>query len=223
MDNMNEATKPDKLDTVINMLREMTANMHQMREEQQETYKELTILRKENEEIRTENARIKAEYESIKTNMEVLKKRMDSLEKEKRMLNVVLTGMDLEAHQSEDLQQIMEEFIEQKLEVKASVKTATKLGRKTCLISFRQLDDKVKVLKNKSKLRNIKSAKIYINEDYTLQERDIQKQLRIIAKKERETGKTVKMGFQKLVIDREVWKWNSKSNQLEQEKQHPKN
>ncbi|KAK9693646.1 hypothetical protein QE152_g34056 [Popillia japonica] len=137
---MNEATKPDKLDTVINMLREMTANMHQMREEQQE---------KENEEIRTENARIKAEYESIKTNMEVLKKRMDSLEKEKRMLNVVLTGMDLEAHQSEDLQQIVEEFIEQKLEVKASVKTATKLGRKTCLISFRQLDDKVKVLKNK--------------------------------------------------------------------------
>lgn len=35
---MNNVGKPDKLDTVINMLREITADMHQMREKQQETY-----------------------------------------------------------------------------------------------------------------------------------------------------------------------------------------
>ncbi|KAI4467852.1 hypothetical protein MML48_2g00014220 [Holotrichia oblita] len=182
---MDNVGKADKLDTVISMLREATVDIHQMREEQ-ETYKELGILRKENEGVRKENARIKEEYALIKTNMEVLKERLVFLEKEKRKLNVVLTGIDIDFYQPEDLKSKMEEFIEHKLKVKTSVKTAIKLGSRTCLISFNQLDDKIKILKNKSKLRYIKKARIYMNEDYTLQERETQKQLRIIAKEERE-------------------------------------
>ncbi|KAK9695361.1 hypothetical protein QE152_g32631 [Popillia japonica] len=129
-------------------------------------YKELSSLTQENDEIRKENARIKEEYELIKTDMEVLKERMDSLEKGKRKLNVVLTGMEVEVHRPEDLRPVMEEFIEQRLEVKTSVKTAINLESKTCLISFKQLYDKISchAQKRDTKIecRVVKNDSIYI-------------------------------------------------------------
>lgn len=213
----------DKLDTVINMLQEMATDMHLTRKELQEVNKELSTLRKENEQLRNENKEIKREYELIKTDIGVLKEKIEFMEKGKRRMNVIVTGMDMEAYRTEELQPIMEDFIEKKLEVKTSIETATKIGGKTCLLSFKHFEDKVKVLKNKSKLKKIKSEKIYINEDYTLQEREIQKQLRLTAKEEREKGKTVKIGYQKLEIDKEIWKWNVKTNRLEQGKRQPKN
>ncbi|KAK9722634.1 hypothetical protein QE152_g19581 [Popillia japonica] len=53
-----------------------------------------------------------------------------------------------------------------------------------------------------------REQKIYINDDMTKEERGIQEKIRRKAKEERMKGKTVKIGFQKLIVEGERWRWN---------------
>lgn len=75
--------------------------------------------------------------------------------------------------------------------------------------------DKEKTMKNKSQLKNIKNARIYINNDLTKEEREKQKKIRQRAQQEKANGKTVKMGYNKLIIDGVEWKWNREKEDLE--------
>lgn len=71
-------------------------------------------------------------------------------------------------------------------------------------------------MRNKKKLRNIRGEKIYINNDQTKQERDIDKQIRKRAEEEKKQGKSVKSRYQKLIIDDKEWKWNKLKGRLEE-------
>jgi hypothetical protein len=74
---------------------------------------------------------------------------------------------------------------------------------------------KEKVMKQKGKLREKKEEKIFIDNDFTKQERQIQKKLRIIAKEEKREGKEVKVGDRKIIIERLQWRWNEERKRLE--------
>ena len=52
----------------------------------------------------------------------------------------------------------------------------------------------------------------------TKEERIIQKKLRRIAQLERNKGKRFKVGYQKIVIEGEIWRWNKKKMGLIQTK-----
>ncbi|KAK9704490.1 hypothetical protein QE152_g27855 [Popillia japonica] len=67
------------------------------------------------------------------------------------------------------------------------------------------------ILKNKSKLRG---SKYYIDSDLTDQELKIQKTLRVIAKNEKEKGKRIKVGFQKIIMDGKTMIWDKNKNDL---------
>jgi hypothetical protein len=69
--------------------------------------------------------------------------------------------------------------------VDVHVKNATKIGDKTCLIQLENTTDKIAIMKNK---RNLKDEKIYINEDWSRWEREIQTTIRTIAKEEEMKG-----------------------------------
>jgi hypothetical protein len=47
---------------------------------------------------------------------------------------------------------------------------------------------------------------MFIDNDFTKQEREIQKKLRTIAKEEKREGKEVKMIYSKIVIERIQWR-----------------
>ncbi|KAI4465408.1 atp synthase mitochondrial f1 complex assembly factor 2/atp12 protein mitochondrial precursor [Holotrichia oblita] len=63
----------------------------------------------------------------------------------------------------------------------------------------------MEVMKNKSKLRNKLDNKVFINDDLTREERDIQRIIRQKAKEEKSKGKQVKIGYAKLVIEGYVY------------------
>jgi hypothetical protein len=60
-----------------------------------------------------------------------------------------------------------------KVDIHIHVKNATKIGDKTCLIQQENTTDKIEIMKNKLKLRNVKEKNIYINEKWSREEREI--------------------------------------------------
>jgi hypothetical protein len=93
------------------------------------------------------------------------------------------------------------------------VKNATKIGDKTCLIQLENTTDKIAIMKNK---RNLKDEKIYINEDWSRWEREIQTTIRTIAKEEEMKGSSRR-------ADNEEWKWDPCKKELKPPKQEIKN
>lgn len=66
-------------------------------------------------------------------------------------------------------------------------------------------EEKTKVMQSKSKL---KGKNIFIDNDLTENESCVQKKLREVATKERQEGKTVKVGYKKLIIEGKDWLWD---------------
>lgn len=53
----------------------------------------------------------------------------------------------------------------------------------------------------------LKNRKLYINNNMTYKERQIQNAIRMIANEERQSGKTVKIGYRKLIINEQEFRW----------------
>ena len=77
---------------------------------------------------------------------------------------------------------------------------------------------KWKIMKNKSKLKEVNEPKVFINDGMNKTEREIQALIRSKAKEERAKGSDVKIRFQKVSINGAVWKWNKVKNTIEQPK-----
>ena len=99
------------------------------------------------------------------------------------------------------LQENMSKFIEEHPKVKVEIKKAFKIGKNISLVQLENSQDKQKIKEQKSKLKLLQENRVYINNDFTKKEREAQKQIRLQAKREREAGKYVKVGFNKIIID----------------------
>ena len=70
-------------------------------------------------------------------------------------------------------------------------------------------------MKNKNKLRKLTGKTIYIDNDYTVKEQQIQRIIRKRAAEERQKGSQVRVGYQKIVVDGKEWKWNEEKSDFE--------
>ncbi|KAK9709145.1 hypothetical protein QE152_g26791 [Popillia japonica] len=123
---MDDKHGEDKLDLIINMMREM-------REEWKEYKEELKMLRMENEELRNKYEITTQENIEIRRELANLRNNVVNLEREKRKMNVVLIGEKIDANKTQnELINKMNNFIKDKLEVQVNIKTVQKLGDKTC-------------------------------------------------------------------------------------------
>lgn len=77
------------------------------------------------------------------------------------------------------------------------------------------LEKKLEILRNKAKLRNTIHKKVYFESDLTENEKEIQREIKKIADKEKEKYKRVKIKYQQLIIDNEKWTWNHNKGKLE--------
>ncbi|KAF2892012.1 hypothetical protein ILUMI_14161 [Ignelater luminosus] len=59
-----------------------------------------------------------------------------------------------------------------------------------------------------AKLKQIKKAKVYINDDLSVIEREKQKQIRRKANEETGNRKDVKIGYNRVIIDGVEWRWD---------------
>lgn len=102
------------------------------------------------------------------------------------------------------------------MKIEISAKTACKLGPKICLVELNSKEDKMTVMENKRKLRDIKDRKIFINNDMTFAERDIARRIRKIAQEERSKGNNVQYGYHKVTVNGKQYRWNRQKDSLEE-------
>lgn len=100
----------------------------------------------------------------------------------------------IETKTKEILSQIDEEIIAEKMVYIGKDKQNRGIAR----VTFKNFDDKLQIMRNKSKLRG---SDTYIDNDLTRGEREIQSVLRQRAREEREKGDTeAKVGYQKILM-----------------------
>lgn len=126
-----------------------------------------------------------------------------------------MSGIKIDTEDKKVLKQAVENMFENNLQVKVQIKAAHRLGEKICLIEMEKEEEKEKIMKSKHKLKDINDEKIYINNDMTKKEREKSKEIRKIAKNERDKGKNVKIGYNKINVDGKEWKWNKDTERLE--------
>lgn len=169
-------------------------------------------MKKENETLKNENRQIKKELNEVKQTTE-------QIEKEKKKSNVVIFGMEKKETDGRSITNQAQNLFKNQMQIDIQINRAFRIGTNACLIELKNVEDKETVMKNKHKLRNLKGEeRIYINEDLTINERKKQAEIRKIGKIMTNEGKKVKLGYSKITVDGEEWKWNKTENKLEKTK-----
>lgn len=132
-----------------------------------------------------------------------------------------MSGLPIDEEDPVILKNTIENFAKQKLSVDVKGKSVIKLEPRTCFIQFNDEYDKEKVMQNKNKLKDSKYIRVYTNNDLTKMERLKQKRMRDIARKETQKGNVVKIGYNKITINEEEWRWDNNESGIK--KINPKN
>jgi hypothetical protein len=95
--------------------------------------------------------------------------------------------------------------------VKVNVKEAFKINKdKMMLAKIESWEQKKNIMLNKSKLKERKGERMYIDDDLTNEDRKTLKKLREVAREEKDRGKRVKMGYRKIQINGKWFIWDER-------------
>jgi polysaccharide deacetylase 2 family uncharacterized protein YibQ len=120
----------------------------------------------------------------------------------------VITGWRSEGSSKQQSREEVEKFIKENIG-EAKVKDCYNINKDQILVQMEEWSGKEKVMKQKGKLiGNRATEKIFIDNDLTKKEREIQKKIRAIAREERRQGKDLKVGYMKITIEGVQMRWN---------------
>lgn len=202
--------KAKETEEIKNMLGEMAQEIKEFRKENKE-YKE------QMEELRRENKVVMEEMNTMKQKMEKMESCLEKCQKEEKKNNLLIKGLEMNIKGGEELREGVQNFVKSELGIEVEVVNTRKINDKTCVIEMKTFEEKLKILQNKKKLKNMKDQKIYIECDYTEREMEMQKIIRTRAAEEKKNGRIVKIGYGFLVIDGSKWKWNRDRKELERD------
>uniref|UniRef100_A0A6P7GHK2 Uncharacterized protein LOC114342707 isoform X2 n=1 Tax=Diabrotica virgifera virgifera TaxID=50390 RepID=A0A6P7GHK2_DIAVI len=178
---------------------EMMAEIRTIRKDQKETMEYIRELKEKNKKL-----------EGLK----MATKRIEQLEKDRQRNNIVLKGLTLDPNDRKPVKESVEHFIGRNLKLQVKLRGAVKIGDQIFVAEMENLTDKLSVLKNKGKLKNLQGQKVYIESDLTRKEREIQAKIRKMAKEEKDKGNTTKIGYMKLEINGKEWTWDHNKEKL---------
>lgn len=193
-------------------------------EEIKELFKEIMLeikdLKNENREttviikgVVEENIQLRKELEKMKERMEKVERNLEEKEKEEKRNNIVIRGVEIEeAGAEKEVEKMMKDKLNIEIKVKQVEIRNTRNNKKLAIVKIMDYEDKRKVMKEKRKL---KGTRVYIDDDRTEQEQKIQIIIKKRAIEEKNNGNNVKIGFKKIWINGEEWKWNEKNMEIE--------
>jgi hypothetical protein len=146
----------------------------------------------------------------------VEKRQRNIREKKERKNKLVIKGLHKEG--SMNIKEAANIFLEKEFGVKEEVKRIQISGRQDKEVVIVEMDcweSKEKIMKEKKKLG---SRKIYIEHDMSFEDREIQRWIRNLAKKEKMVGNEVKIGYKKLEIQGKKFVWCEEGKTLVERK-----
>lgn len=181
------------------VIEELVAEIKIMREEQRASREEIDQIRKENGEIKRKMIR--------------LEDKIEQNERKNKKCNIVIKGVEFNKMGT---LVAVEEFLEETLGVAVKIKQTYEIkqknGKTMNIVTLNKWEDKIKIMRNKNRL---KGKNIYIDNDQTAKEREIQRKIREAAEKERKNGKKIRVAYQKLIVNDNIWIWNKEKEELE--------
>lgn len=130
-----------------------------------------------------------------------IENRLETKEKKDRRNNIIIKGARFN---EVNIKEEVARFIEDRLNVKERIVRALKLRNKDSnrrdivLVVLESRSAKINVMKAK---HNLRGSNIYIEDDWTRREREIQKGLRDLAKSTTQKGGTARVAYMKIEID----------------------
>lgn len=188
--------------------------LEELKEMIKEMYGEFKLYREEIKMLKEENKEIKQENEEIKKELKDLNYKMEAMDKKSRENNIVITGVDVGTEDGKGIKEMMAKFIKEHLDLNVEIKKGHKIGTKRCLLELSKYEDKSNILKKKWKLKKNETKTVFINEDKTKKEREVERNIRKRASEEREQGRYVKISHGKLIVDGIWWKWDNETNTI---------
>ena len=194
--------------TALHDLRkEMKAEFGKSNKKSEELMKELESARKEIKQLQAEMTLKEQKWESDKKSLtdriEKMEQALEKKERRERENNIVIKNANITGS-GKDLITEVTRFIERKIHEETEITRAFKIKENIVIATLKEREQKIAVMKGKKKL---KGTNIYIENDMTRTERNIQWNISQIAKGERDKGRRVKTGYQKLIINNKIWEW----------------
>lgn len=205
-DKTNETEEQSKMEELKTMMKEMMETvMIEIRSSNEELKKDIL-------ELKSEMKRKEEEWDKEKSmllnRLSQIEERVENEEKRKKKNNIIIKGAQIDVT---SINRSVEDFLRKELEVETKINTAYKLESKTTtemiVVQMESWEKKKEVMQTKNKLKN---TKIYIDNDLTKKEREIQMEIRKIAFEEKKKGKRTKISYQALKVNDEVYKWDKK-------------
>lgn len=181
-------------------LKDIIVNNKEMKEE----------IRSMKEGWKKEKTVLETKIIALEERLEKAENRVEAEEKHKRRNNIVIAGWQIQSADKtkEEVSTMLSNLASTK-DLGIEEVRKIPIGEKYLIqVKFKSLEDKIKVMKNKSKL---KGQNTYINDDLTKTERNIQKKIAARAKEEREKGNSTKIGYKKVKINESWWYWEKEA------------
>lgn len=216
-DEMDEIKKmfTDLKNDIKEIKMEIKEDINEMKKDMQAVRRD---IKQNNEEIiylREEITRMKQEWdmekEDLLNQLKSSQHKIEKMEKNQIRNNLVVTGIPTNSNSEKELSEKIKNVLETELKIKTTVKRAHRIGENRCILEMPEWSEKLKVLKAK---KNLKGKDIYIDSELTSKEREIQNKIRDRANIGKNNGSTVRVGYQKLVIDGAILKWDPKEQKL---------
>lgn len=153
------------------------------------------------EEMKTKELEWQKEKKELKTRVVKLEEKIEEMEKHKKKNNIIIKNIKIP---DEKVREQTTEFFKQQLGVNAEVEDAFKINRDVILVKMTGWEEKMKIMRSKN---NLRGTDIYIDNDMTKKEREIQRKLRQIAKEEIEKGNKATVKYKKLVVNNKTYNW----------------
>lgn len=142
-----------------------------------------------------------------------LRRRILNIERREKKTSIVIKEVDRERGNAKEIvSKIVRELAGEEL-VK-EIKEVYSIGKekdKVILVKMSEYENKSKVMANRNKL---KGTQIYLDDDLSKEEREVQRHVRIWADEERKKGRSVKIGRGKCSIGEDVYVWNEAEKQM---------
>lgn len=140
----------------------------------------------------------------VEIKLQKVERIIEMQEKRDKINNIIIKGAKIN---NENVKEQVEQLLDSKLGVKSKIVWAAHRGYNENIIVARleNLEMKKEIFTNKAKLRG---SDIFIEEDMTRTEREIQRRVVAAAREERKKGKVVKIGFHKISVDGKWYNWH---------------
>jgi len=200
---------------VLKELKEREERWKEDREEVRRQMKELEVRIEKLEvgrEVEGEEKKGKGEGGEIERRMKEIERRMEMKEREERRKNLVIRGLEVrEGKRREAAEELLKEIgVEMKIKEIWRITAEKERGREAVGIKVEE-EKRGEIWEKKKKLRGRKER---ILEDWTWKERRMRWRLEEIAREEERRGRKSWIGYGKIKIEGQWWRWDEEEEVL---------